>query len=134
MKGAPPYSCTRVRTFASSGVTCFVEPPARLNNAIAPPRTGTFSVQYSRPSALRRSPKPIPPAARASALKGEAQEPYGATAGAACDRALMTATAKRQMRTRRRSGAAMNFDRALLLMGGSFVAHRMLGCSHARHT
>jgi hypothetical protein len=42
-----------------------------------------FSVQYRRPLTIRRSPKLIPAAARASALKGEAQDPKGAITGAA---------------------------------------------------
>src|SRR5882757_1536373 len=81
MKGAPPYSCTRVRTLAPC-VTGAATPLSRLNSDIAPPAAGTFSVQYRRPFTLRRSPKLIPPAARASALKGEAQDPYGAVIGA----------------------------------------------------
>src|SRR5258705_8200846 len=82
MKGAPPYSCTRVRTLAAGGVTGAATPLSKLNSDTAPPAAGTFSVQYRRPLTLRRSPKLIPPAARASALSGEAQEPYGASIGA----------------------------------------------------
>src|SRR5882724_9592221 len=82
MKGAPPYSCTRVRTLAGGDVTGAATPLSKLNSDTAPPAAGTFSVQYRRPLTLRRSPKLMPPAARASALSGEAQEPYGASIGA----------------------------------------------------
>jgi hypothetical protein len=35
----------------------------------------------------------------------------------------MAAIAMKQMKTRRRTGAVMNFDRVMLLMCGSSVAH-----------
>src|SRR5450755_3727496 len=121
MKGAPPYSCTRVRTLAPCCVTGAATPLSKLNSDIAPPAAGTFSVQYRRPLTLRRSPKFIPPAASASALKGEAQDPYGAVVGAAevvagallagaaeCD--IMAANRLKRMQPTR--GAAVNADRA----------------------
>jgi hypothetical protein len=83
MKGAPPYSCTRVRTLTPCAVSGAATPLCKLNSDTTPPAAGTFSVQYRPPLALRKSPKLIPPAARACALKGEAQDPYGATVGAA---------------------------------------------------
>src|SRR5882757_5318100 len=128
MKGAPPYSCTRVRTLAPC-VTGAATPLSRLNSDIAPPAAGTFSVQYRRPFTLRRSPKLIPPAARASALKGEAQDPYGAVIGAGdvaaagavvvgaaeCD--VIAANRAKRMQPAR--GVAVNSDRLMLLMCGS---------------
>src|SRR5882757_4512115 len=137
MKGAPPYSCTRVRTLAPC-VTGAATPLSRLNSDIAPPAAGTFSVQYRRPFTLRRSPKLIPPAARASSLKGEAQDPYGAVIGAGdvaadtlaagevsagavvvgaaeCD--VIAANRAKRMQPAR--GVAVNSDRLMLLMCGS---------------
>src|SRR5882757_5489277 len=123
MKGAPPYSCTRVRTLAGGDVTGAATPLSKLNSDTAPPAAGTFSVQYRRPLTLRRSPKLIPPAARASALSGEAQEPYGASIGAGeavagavvagaaeCD----VIAANRPKRTQPTRGAAANADRAMV--------------------
>src|SRR5882757_1831333 len=132
MKGAPPYSCTRVRTLAPC-VTGAATPLSRLNSDIAPPAAGTFSVQYRRPFTLRRSPKLIPPAARASALKGEAQDPYGAvigagevSAGAAAAGAVVVGAAEcdviaanRAKRMQPARGVAVNSDRLMLLMCGS---------------
>src|SRR5258708_38366468 len=82
MRRAPPYSCTRVRTLTPGAVTGAATPLSKLNSETAPPASGTFSVQYRRPLTLRRSPKLIPAAARACALSGEAQDPYGAVIGA----------------------------------------------------
>src|SRR5258708_25891 len=154
MRGRPPYSCTRLRTLAP-WVTGAATPLSRLNSDIAPPAAGTFSVQYRRPFTLRRSPKLIPPAARASALKGEAQDPYGAVsgagdvaagdvlagdvlAGAAAAGAVLVGAAEcdvmasnRAKRMRPARGVAVNAGRAVWLMCGSLGAHRMLGCSDA---
>src|ERR1700722_20621064 len=74
----------------------------------------------------------MPPAARASALKGEAHDPYGAVMDAAAEFAVIAA---HRPNTRPPTAAASaNVDRMMLLMCGSRGAHRMLGCSDAGHS
>jgi hypothetical protein len=56
----------------------------------------------------------MPPAARASALKGEAHDPYGAVMGVAAEFAVIAA--HRPHRRPPTAAAAVNVGRAMLLM------------------
>jgi hypothetical protein len=104
-----------------------------LKSVMAPPAAGTFSVQYRLPSTLRRSPKLMPPAATACALKGEDHAPKGAITGAGALRVGELIAAKPSAMPPM-IAPAMKLDRRMLLMWGSKIAYRMLRGSNDGHT
>ena len=81
-KAPPPYSWTRVRTFASAGTTSTGEEKASARTSeIRPFSSGRVSVQYTSPSSNQVDPSRTEELASMAGVMGEDQLPYGATRG-----------------------------------------------------